>query len=150
MTTPPNLPAEAPPLTLELPSAEKTIKMVYGLEMDLRRILPDPQSAMQLIMNDAFTQDYVVRRCLSDSKKMILSETDLIPYESIEISSEDVERLLAWVMEHSLYFFMKRASGMASLAARYGMGQLRPSSNGSAASASENPSAGDSTASKAN
>ena len=136
---------QKPSLTLELPSIGKTIKMVYGLEMDIRRLLPDPQSAMQLIMNDPYTQDYIVRRCLTDSKKMVLQQDELVSFEDVEISSDDVELLLAWVTEHTLYFFVKRATGMANLAARFGMVQSKPSTAGSVDSPSPTPSAGPST-----
>ena len=136
MSLPPSLPDMAqvarPALEITLESCDnKTIKMVYGLEMDLRRMLPDPQSAMQLLMNDAYTQDYVVRRCLTDSRKMALQPDELISPDDMTIDSEDVETLLAWVAEHVMYFFMKRASGMAQLASRFKMGQQNPSTAGS-------------------
>jgi hypothetical protein len=138
-----------PPLTIDLPSVEKTVKMVYGLEMDIRRLLPDPQSAMQLIMNDPYTQDYIIRRCLTDSKKMVLQQDELISFDDVNIDSEDAEKLLAWVTEHTLYFFVKRATGMANLAAKFGMGQSKPSTPGSVDSPSPMPSVGPSDASKA-
>jgi hypothetical protein len=148
MTAPASPEMQRPSLTLELPSVEKTIKMVYGLEMDIRRLLPDPQSAMQLIMNDAYTQDYVIRRCLTDSKKMVLQPDELISFDDVDISSEDAEKLLSWVTEHTLYFFMMRASGMANLAARFKVSsdQLKHSTAGSVDSPSPTPSAGSSTA----
>lgn len=128
----PTMPSvEKPALSIHLESCDRTIKMVYGLEMDLRRILPDPQTAMQLIMSDAYTQDYVVRRCLTVTKKMVLQPDELIDFEEVDIDSDDVEKLLAWVMEHSLYFFMKRATGMGDLSARFNMDQLKPSPSGS-------------------
>lgn len=116
---------------LSIKIGDREIKMVYGMEMDLRRLLPDPQSAMQLVMNDAFTQDYIVRRCLTDTKKMIIQSEELIDFEEVDITSEDVERLLKWVVEHTLYFFLKRASAMAELASVYKTDQTRPSTAGS-------------------
>ena len=150
MNTTPLVPSvegiKKPELSLYLASCNRSIKMVYGLEMDLRRMLPDPTTAMQLIMNDAYTQDYVVRRCLTVTKKMILQQDELITFDDVDIDSDDVEKLLAWVMEHSLYFFMKRASGMAELSMRFKMAPPQPSLVGSEDSHSPMPSAGPLTA----
>lgn len=134
-----------PALSITLSTGEE-IKMVYGLEMDLRRMLPDPQSAMQLVMSDAFTQDYIVRRCLTPVKKMVLQQEELIGFDNVEITSEDVEALLRWVVEHTLYFFMKRATAMAEVASMFKMDQTPPSTTGSEGSPSSTPSAGPSTA----
>jgi hypothetical protein len=129
-------------ITVKLNGEDKTIKMVYGMEMDIRRLLPNPTDAMQLALMDQFTQDYLVRRVLTDSKKMISNVDALIPAEDVDISTEDVERIIQWVLDHLLYFFAKRTAGMAQLGVRFK--QQLPSlfKNGSESSPSETPSAG--------
>lgn len=128
---------------------EREIKMSYGLEMDIRRIIPDPATGLQLALSDQFTQDYIIRRCLTDSKKMIVNMEDLIAVEEVGISTEDGDRLIMWALEHQLYFFAKRASDMGSLASKQmiTIPQL-PSSDGSKDSPSTTPSAGPSESSK--
>lgn len=125
------------------------VKMTYGLEMDLRRVLPDPSSAISLSMMDADTQDYVIRRCLTEKRTAITDVAQLIPVEEVDISTEDGDRLILWALEHQLYFFAKRAQGMMALAARQQTKVPQHLSNtGSETSPSETPSAGPSDASK--
>lgn len=140
-----------PPLTITVlvGDAPKEIKMTYGLEMDLRRVLPDPSSAMQLTMVDQETQDYVIRRCLTDTKKMIHDPNELIAVEDVELDSESMDDLLLWALEHQLYFFAKRAKGVMTLAARQQTKAPQlPSTDGSETSTTTTPSAGPSDASK--
>lgn len=111
-------PMDPPSLLFTFPegSERKPIKMTYGLEMDIRRMLPDPQIAMELILADPVTQDYVLRRCLTDKNKMITNFDDLIPMEQFEdLDFETREKLLMWAAEHAMYFFAKRTTGVATL-----------------------------------
>jgi hypothetical protein len=126
------------------------LKMTYGLEMDIRRMLPDPQTAMALLMNDPFTQDYVIRRCLTDKNQIITDpEADLIKPDQVDLDGEVIERMLMWAAEHALYFFAKRTTGLANLSVQFQAMMPAPSvplPNGSSPSTSEMPSVGDSTA----
>lgn len=125
------------------------IKMSYGLEMDLRRVLPDPSTAMQLIMVDPDTQDYVVRRCLTPSKKLVRDENELISPDEVDLDTNESDKILLWALEHQLYFFAKRAKEIMTLAARQ---QTKAPSlhttDGSEVSPSKTPSAGPSESSK--
>jgi hypothetical protein len=145
MTDLPTLPPR-PDLTVRV--GDQIIKMTYGLEMDLRRMLPDPNTAVSLLRDDQYTQDYVVRRVLTPTKRMITDKDDLIDMESVDISSDDVETILTWAAEHALYFFMSRTLEMAKLGVRYQLVQPTPSTDGSETSASTTPSAGPSELSK--
>ena len=129
-----------PPLTITV--GEREIKMTYGLEMDIRRMLPDPVSALKLVQSDFFTQDYIVRRVMTDVKKTIFDPNELISMDDLEIESEDVERVLGWATEHALYFFMKRALEMSKLGVQYQQALPTPSTAGSETSPSTTPSAG--------
>lgn len=147
-----NMPA--PPLMFHFPEelGRPPLKMTYGLEMDIRRLLPDPQTSMQLLLSDPYTQDYVLRRCLTPKKAMLLDPAnELIPAEEVDLDSETIDKLLMWAMEHALYFFAKRASSLASLGTQFQHllpnHPLAQSSNGSTDSPSTPPSAGDSTVS---
>lgn len=137
---------QKPPL--EIVVGDKTIKMTYGLEMDIRRQFPDPATTLQLAMGDPYTQDYIVRRLLTDTKKMVMEEKELIDFDEIDISTEDVERLLMWAVEHALYFFAKRTEGVANLGERFQLVLPKASNSGSEALASTTPSAGPSALSK--
>lgn len=138
------------PLKIDLPArpelkitvGDRVIKMTYGLEMDLRRMLPDPNTALQLIQSDPYTQDYVVRRVLTDKKSMVTDVSELISMDDVEITSDEVEAILSWATEHALYFFMKRAVELGKLGARYQQALPNRSNDGSENSASTTPSAG--------
>jgi hypothetical protein len=142
---------EKPSLHFEFPPEleRAPLKMTYGLEMDIRRLLPDPQTAVQLLLADPYTQDYVLRRCLTDTKKVVTKpDEELIPYEDIDLDSDTVDRLLMWAAEHAIYFFAKRTAGVANLGVQFAAlmtPQPVPSSSGSENSTSKTPSAGDST-----
>lgn len=137
-----------PELRFEFPPEldRAPLKMTYGLEMDIRRMLPDPQTAISLLLADPFTQDYIVRRCLTDKKGIITNADELITPDDIDIDSETTEKLLMWAAEHALYFFAKRTAGLANLGVQFeGLikDQQPPSSNGSEDLPSKTPSAGD-------
>jgi hypothetical protein len=137
------LPAR-PDLTIDV--LDRTIKMTYGLEMDIRRMLPDPMTAMQMIRDDVYTQDYIVRRVLTPKNKIITNPDELVDIETVEASSEDVERILTWATEHALYFFVKRTLELAKLGVQYNQALPTPSKDGSENSPSTTPSAGPSAA----
>lgn len=112
---------ERPPLTFTFKNdVRPPIKMTYGLEMDIRRLLPDPMLVMTLLQTDIFTQDYVIRRCLTDTKKIVMDKDDLIPEEEIgDLDGDEIERLLFWAGEHALYFFAKRVAGIGEMGTKF-------------------------------
>lgn len=146
---------DKPDLRFEFPpEADRApLKMTYGLEMDIRRMLPDPETAMHLMLSDPFTQDYVIRRCLTPLNKIITDpEKELIPAEEVNLDGDTTEALLMWAAQHAIYFFAKRTAGLANLGVQFHelmKAQQPPSSDGSENSPSKTPSAGDSDASKA-
>lgn len=116
--------------------------MTYGLEMDIRRMLPDPETAVQLVQSDPYTQDYLVRRVLTPKKAMISNIDELVTMEDANITTDEVEAVLMWVTEHSLYFFIKRALAMQALGVQYQAVLPKPSPAGSEDSPSTTPTAG--------
>lgn len=124
---------------------EIEVSMPYAKLMDLCRMLPDPASAMSLVMNDPVTQDYVVRRVLTPKTKVIRTTEDLIADTDVDLDSDEVEKLLTWVVQHILYFFAKRTQGLAKVGAEFKQALPNLSSNGSTDSPSTEPSPGLST-----
>lgn len=125
---------------------DRRIKMTYGLELDIRRMLPDPVSALQLIRDDVYTQDYIVRRVLTEKNGIVTNPDELVPSDQVDITSDEVENILTWAAEHALYFFVKRTLEMAKLGVRYNQALPKPSTDGSENSPSTTPSAGPSAA----
>lgn len=104
---------EAPPKRITVGGIE--VSMPYAKLMDLSRMLPDPASALSLVMNDSVTQDYIVRRALTPVDRVVKSEEDLISDTEVDLETDDVEKLLTWVVQHILYFFVKRTQGLAKV-----------------------------------
>lgn len=130
-----------PPLRLRI-NDDKDVKMTYGLLMDLQRLLPDAPSAMAHIMTDPYTQDYVVRRVLTDSKGAVTKEDELIPVEDVDLTPEKIEEILSWVVQHILSFFAQRAGSLTLLGEQFKTALPNLFSAGSENSASTTPSAG--------
>lgn len=131
---------ERPPLTHTVKledGVEKEIKMSYGLFQDLQRVTPDPGAIVEVITMDAPARDYMIRRALTDSRKMITKEEDLIPMEDCGLDDPtEIAGLLKWISGHLLYFFATAAGDLKKVAevmqAKLGNLQPQPSSAGSA------------------
>lgn len=113
-----------PPLTLRVQcedGSEKTIKLTYGMHQDLQRLVGDPTSLIETVTSDPYTRDYVVRRCLTPSKKIITKpEEELIPADEVPIDDPDeIDKIVQWVAGHMLYFFATSAGGLKQLGAAF-------------------------------
>lgn len=100
---------------------EKEIKMTYGLFNDLQRVTPQPEHIVTTVLEDPWVRDYLIRRVLTDSKKMIDDETKLIKVEDTGIEDPaELARLLEWVTGHLLYFFATSAGNISRLGKEFG------------------------------
>ena len=131
---------QAPSKTITLAGVDYT--MPYAKLMDLSRMLPDPASAMTLVMSDPITQDYVVRRVMTPIEKIVKSSDDLIPEHEINLDVDEVEALLTWVVQHILYFFAKRTQSLARVGTEFKQALPNHSSTGSESLTSPEPSLG--------
>lgn len=127
---------------MDRPALKKTIgdqeiRWTYGLQQDLQRVLPDPASAVSLIMGDPMAQDFFIRRALTDKRGFIKDESELISAEQVELDPDQIADLLDWLTGHLLYFFASTAGKMSRLGVELSQSlpQLPPSSAGSEASA---------------
>lgn len=131
---------ERPPLkiNLKLSEGEQAVHMSYGLFSDLQRMCPDAGQLLEAGLSDAWARDYIMRRCLTDSKKMITDEKDLIAPEDMKLDDPiEMEKLLNWVAGHLLYFFITSAEGLKKMGEQF-KSQIQvtpatPSENGSEA-----------------
>lgn len=107
---------ERPPLTHTVKledGGEHTVKLSYGLHQDLQRLTPDPGQIVEMLTSDPQARDYVFRRCMTPSKKIITNMEELTPAENILVDDPDeIDALLQWVARHLLYFFATSAGGL--------------------------------------
>ena len=125
---------ERPPIELEV--FGKKIKWTYGLSNDIQRLVPDPGAAMNSMLQEPYTRDYIIRRVLTEKKGVIKDEAELIGYEEIdELESDDIVKLLDWVTGHLLYFFVSSAESIRRQgeAFKAALPQSDPSNSGSPA-----------------
>lgn len=130
-----------PPLHIDI-TDDKRVKMTYGLLMDLQRLLPDATKAMAFVLTDPYTQDYVVRRVMTDKKGTVTEVDDLIDSEEVDLAPEQVERILDWVVQHILHFFAQRAANIAKAGAAFQTALPDLFTSGSPASDGKTQSAG--------
>jgi hypothetical protein len=113
---------ERPPLKIhtKLSEGEYTVHMSYGLFSDLQRMCPDVAQLLEAGLSDAWARDYIIRRCMTDSKKMITDEKDLIQPEDMKLDDPvEIEKLLSWVTGHLLYFFVTSAAGLKKMGEKF-------------------------------
>lgn len=113
---------ERPPLKINvsLSEGEHTVHMSYGLFSDLQRMCPSADQLLEVGLSDAWARDYIIRRCMTDSKKMITDEKDLIQAEDMKLDDPvQIEKLLTWVTGHLLYFFVTSAAGLKKMGEKF-------------------------------
>lgn len=96
--------------TIEI--GDQKIKMTYGLMMDLQRVIPNAESAIESVTTDSFIRDYLVRRVLTPIKGTVEKEADLISAEDVDLDMDAVNQVLDWAVAHLLHFFVKSALGL--------------------------------------
>lgn len=101
---------------------QQDIKMSYGLFQELLKIIPSVENLDNLMVNDPYLRDYVIRRVLTGNKH-VSEDSDLVDPFELDVDLADIDDLAAWVMEHILHFFLKTATKTASVAEKY-RGQL--------------------------
>ena len=137
-----------PELTIKVGDHE--IRWTYGLQLDLQRVMPDSDATISGTMSDTFIRDYIVRRSLTDVKKAVNSEDELISIDEVDLDPDQILELIDWVTGHMLYFFMKSATNLAAIGAEFEKSlPSSPSTSGSEDSASKKESAGRSGSAKA-
>jgi hypothetical protein len=92
-------------ITVILNGKERELFMSFGLLNSLTRIVDDP-SRVPAIRTDHELRDTVLAAALAERKPSgkIQKEIDL---DDADITIEDVERTLDWVMEHVMSFFVR-------------------------------------------
>jgi hypothetical protein len=102
MTETPN-----PKLNIKQDGEDREIFMSYGLLNALSIVVGSPELVPSMSLDDEL-RDVVLKALLAERKvtgKIVKKVDDI---EDIEISIDDVERLLDWAGEHLMGFFVRR------------------------------------------
>lgn len=108
-------------LIVKLDEGEKTIKWTYGLSQDLQRVCPDAAAIFDVMLGDAPTREYLMRRALTESRALIKDMDELVDPADVGLDDPDEQnKLLNWLVEHLLYFFATSAGGLKRLGESFG------------------------------
>lgn len=136
-----------PEKSLKLEDSNMELTMTYVVFNDILRFVGTIDEAVISISTDQRVRNLIVRRLLTDNKKPINDDEDLIALEDVELDIFEIDDILAWVMEHVTYFFMKMADKIQVSVAKYPEMQEKmmssdPSETGSTNSPTKNKSVG--------
>ena len=93
-------------LTVKIDGEDRDLFMSYGLLTALSKKLPTAD-AVGAIPHDPELRDVTLLVALAERSKTGKITKALDSIEDIDISMEDVERVLDWVMEHLTGFFVR-------------------------------------------
>lgn len=96
---------------------EHTLFMSFGLLNELCGIVQSPE-AVAFITLDPFIRASILKSVLSerDEEGMIATEINL---NTLDVSVEDVEKVLGWVEDHVMAFFMNALQRLKSVQEKY-------------------------------
>lgn len=93
-------------LTVTVDGAERELFMSYGLLTKLSKEL-ETADAVGAVPHDPELRDRVLKVALTERSKTGKAKKEIKDLDDVEISIEDVELVLGWVMEHLTGFFVR-------------------------------------------
>ncbi len=136
-------------LSIVLNGAKTELFLSFGLLDTLVTMLGQTASLVTGAI-DPNLRGEIVKTCLKKRGKTGVIEGEFT-LDDIDISSDDVLKIIKWASEHAIDFFIQAAEQAKALGQMHEarISTLQPSTNGSAGSASSTASAGASTQSQA-
>lgn len=96
-------------LKVEVNGETRELKMPYGMLTELLRITGcDDAEATTMLITDLTTRDVVIRRLLTpDLNKPMDDYAQLVSSFDLDIEADAVDKIVGWVLEHFLDFFVR-------------------------------------------
>ncbi len=113
-----DLPRPSLEFQLKLNGETHVVKMTYGLFNEIMLVVPSPEDIGELLITNAGLRDYIIRRMLTGNKR-VMEDKDLIDPFEMDVDITELNKLVMWVGDHILYFFMTSAEKTAELAKKY-------------------------------
>jgi hypothetical protein len=98
-------------ITITYEGKEREIFLSYGLLNELARIVRSPDLAPSITIDEDLREE-VLAACLAERKASGKITKPVADIEDIDMSIEDVERLLDWATEGVLSFFVRSLGKM--------------------------------------
>lgn len=103
---------------LKIDNETTEVVMSFALFQEIMKVIPNPENVTQLLVQDFYLREYVIRRVLTGNKA-IVSDDDLFDLFAHEVDEEAANDLILWVTDHILYFFTTTAEKSVKLGVKY-------------------------------
>lgn len=143
MATKAEKPTVSDKITINVDGTDREIFMSFGLLNHLTSIVADPARVAAIPIVPEIRNE-VLKAVLAIRKKSGKIETPVADIDDIDISIQDVERILDWIAEHVMSFFVRSLNKVVATTKEHqqDLTALASFLGGSSASASETPSSG--------
>jgi hypothetical protein len=91
--------------------AERELFMSYGLLNTLAKMVGSPEVAPQITLDEYLRAD-VLKACLAERKPTGKVIKDIEDMDDLDVSVEDIEKILDWATENVLSFFVRSLAKM--------------------------------------
>ena len=109
---------KAPPKTLKIGDTE--LVMSWGMKQEILKFINwVPGVDIQQIMMDQSLQSLIIRRLFTETKKPIEKVDELVNIFDIDLDDDQNADVLAWVIEHLMYFFVTSLGEVSRLGEKY-------------------------------
>jgi hypothetical protein len=107
---------------------DETLLMSYGMFSEIMRIIGDPDNAVETLMSDSNTRDWVIRRLFTKTNKPVETAEDLMNPYDIPLDPTEMDQVIAWVADHVLHFTISTAGKVKPVVERYITSNEKPAS----------------------
>lgn len=98
-------------ITIAFEGADRDLLMSYGLLNELAKIVGSPEIAPSISIDERLREE-VLGACLATRKPSGKVTKKVEDLDDLDLSIDDVERLLDWATEHVLSFFVRSLGKM--------------------------------------
>lgn len=98
-------------LTITFAGQERELFMSYGLLNELAKLVGSPEVAPSITLDEHLREE-VLKACLAERKASGKITAAVKDMDDLDISVEDVERILDWATENVLNFFVRSLGKM--------------------------------------
>lgn len=105
-------------ITIKVGDEDREVFMSFGLLNELSIIVADPSRIGTMII-DPELRSKVLKACLAVRKKSGKIEKAVEDLDDVDISIEDVEKLIGWAMDHVMGFFLRALQKATTLSDEY-------------------------------
>lgn len=104
-------------ITVNLNGEDREIFMSFGLLNELTKIVADPSRLGAINLDPELREEFLIS-LLSKRKKSGKIE-EVVDFDDMEISIEDIEKVISWAQEHVMSFFVRSFRNIQQVTGKY-------------------------------